>query len=77
MARLERVSVRWSATGGLVSDLNTVIQLVKEYERGDVPRVEWQDSLAFRQIEKIHAVRISSGMTGKRDSANLLFTGPE
>jgi hypothetical protein len=33
-----------------------VNQLVKEYERGDMPRVEWQDSLAFRQIEKIHAV---------------------
>jgi UDP-N-acetylglucosamine transferase subunit ALG13 len=31
-------------------------QLVKDYERGDMARVEWLDVLVFRQIEKIQAV---------------------
>lgn len=31
-------------------------QLVKEYERGDITKVDWLDRMAFRQIEKVHAV---------------------
>ena len=33
------------------------LQLVKEYERGDIGKIDWLDRMAFRQIEKVHAVR--------------------
>ncbi|KAL7423928.1 Phosphatidylinositol (PI) 3-kinase [Cryptotrichosporon argae] len=29
--------------------------LVKDYERGDIEKVDWLDRLAFRQIESVHA----------------------
>jgi len=32
------------------------MQLVKKYERGDLPKSEWLDKLAFRKMEEIHAV---------------------
>ncbi|OAV94835.1 hypothetical protein PTTG_00753 [Puccinia triticina 1-1 BBBD Race 1] len=35
--------------------LGRLEKLVKKQERGDLPRLEWLDQLAFRQIEKIHA----------------------
>lgn len=31
-------------------------QLVKEYERGDIVKIDWLDRIAFRQIERAHAV---------------------
>ena len=34
-----------------------VVQLVKKYERGDLPKNEWLDKMAFRKMEEIHAVR--------------------
>jgi len=34
------------------------LKLVKKHERGDLPRLEWLDQLAFRKIERIHAVRL-------------------
>lgn len=30
-------------------------RLVKDYERGDVPKIDWLDRIAFRQIERAHA----------------------
>lgn len=39
-------------------------RLVRQYERGDVPRVEWMDALAFRRIERIHAVSARIGREG-------------
>ncbi|KAI0648895.1 atypical/PIKK/PI3K protein kinase [Trametes meyenii] len=30
-------------------------KLVKKYERGDLPKSDWLDSLAFRKMEEIHA----------------------
>ena len=33
-----------------------LFQLVKEYERGDIPKIDWLDRLAFRQLERVHAV---------------------
>lgn len=38
--------------------LGRLEKLVKKHERGDLPRLEWLDQLTFRQIEKIHAVRL-------------------
>ncbi|EFP90774.2 Phosphatidylinositol (PI) 3-kinase [Puccinia graminis f. sp. tritici] len=35
--------------------LGRLEKLVKKHERGDLPRLEWLDQLAFRQIERIHA----------------------
>ena len=34
-------------------------QLVKKYERGDLPKSDWLDALAFRKMAEIHAVRLS------------------
>lgn len=31
-------------------------QLVKKYERGDLPKSDWLDKLMFRKMEEIHAV---------------------
>lgn len=31
-------------------------QLVKDYERGDIVKVDWLDRIAFRHIERAHAV---------------------
>lgn len=33
------------------------LKLVKKYERGDIPKSDWLDKLAFRQMEEVHAVR--------------------
>ncbi|ORX39878.1 phosphatidylinositol 3-kinase [Kockovaella imperatae] len=33
--------------------------LVKDYERGDIPKVDWLDRLAFRQVEKVHSAEAS------------------
>jgi len=38
--------------------LGRLEKLVKKHERGDLPRLEWLDQLAFRKIERIHAVRL-------------------
>ncbi|KAH9815597.1 kinase-like domain-containing protein [Melampsora americana] len=35
--------------------LGRLEKLVKKQERGDLPRLDWLDKCAFRQIEKIHA----------------------
>lgn len=34
------------------------IQLVKKYERGDLPKSDWLDKMAFRKMTEIHAVRL-------------------
>jgi phosphatidylinositol 3-kinase len=31
-------------------------QLVKKYERGDLPKCDWLDNLTFRKMASIHAV---------------------
>lgn len=47
-----------SSGGGPPDDdeMGRLEKLVKHHERGDVTRLDWLDKLAFRQIEKIHAV---------------------
>ncbi|EGG12227.1 uncharacterized protein MELLADRAFT_33067, partial [Melampsora larici-populina 98AG31] len=39
--------------------LGRLEKLVKKQERGDLPRLDWLDKCAFRQIEKIHAEETS------------------
>lgn len=41
---------------GLRDEMGRLEKLVKKHERGDITRMDWLDKLAFRQIEKIHAV---------------------
>jgi phosphatidylinositol 3-kinase len=41
---------------GLKDEMGRLEKLVKKHERGDIPRLDWLDKLAFRQIEKIHKV---------------------
>lgn len=33
--------------------------LVKDYDRGDITKIDWLDRMAFRQIEKLHAEEAS------------------
>lgn len=49
-----------SKVGGAPRDeMGRLEKEVKRHERGDVTRLDWLDKLAFRQIEKIHAVRFA------------------
>ena len=34
----------------------TCSQLMKKFDRGDLPKNDWLDRLAFRRIEEIHTV---------------------
>ncbi|KIL59571.1 hypothetical protein M378DRAFT_1000569 [Amanita muscaria Koide BX008] len=36
-------------------EMGRLEKLVKKYERGDLPKSEWLDKLAFRKMEEIHA----------------------
>ena len=36
------------------SQMNRLEKLVRLHEAGELPRIDWLDSLTFRQIEKIH-----------------------
>lgn len=38
-------------------EMGRLEQLVKDYERGDIAKIDWLDRIAFRQIERAHAVR--------------------
>jgi hypothetical protein len=37
-------------------EMGRLEQLVKDYERGDIFKIDWLDRIAFRQIERVHAV---------------------
>lgn len=52
MGRLERVSCLECRCCN--TDISS--QLVKDYERGDLAKIDWLDRLAFRQLEQTHAV---------------------
>jgi len=43
---------------GLRDEMGRLEKLVRKHERGDIARLDWLDKLAFRQIEKIHKVRL-------------------
>ncbi|KAL1949822.1 hypothetical protein VTO73DRAFT_8703 [Trametes versicolor] len=40
---------------GTRDEMGRLEKLVKKYERGDLPKSEWLDSMAFRKMEEIHA----------------------
>ncbi|WVN86799.1 uncharacterized protein L203_101971 [Cryptococcus depauperatus CBS 7841] len=45
--------------GNKEDEMGRLERLVKEFERGDIPKIDWLDRLAFRQIEKVHASHAS------------------
>lgn len=54
MGRLEKVrtiSKLWFSGARFI-----FFQLVKKYERGDLPKSDWLDAMAFRKMAEIHAV---------------------
>ncbi|OCH90330.1 atypical/PIKK/PI3K protein kinase [Obba rivulosa] len=40
---------------GTRDEMGRLEKLVKKYERGDMPKLDWLDALAFRKMEEIHA----------------------
>ncbi|EGO24626.1 putative atypical/PIKK/PI3K protein kinase [Serpula lacrymans var. lacrymans S7.9] len=40
---------------GIRDEMGRLEKLVKKYERGDLPKSDWLDKLAFRKMEEIHA----------------------
>lgn len=61
MGRLEGVSWHGCAVEGAETDRQHLFpfrQLVRKFERGDIPKLEWLDRLTFKEIEKVHAVRL-------------------
>lgn len=55
MGRLEKVC---EPTPSVIRRLNHFGQLVKKYERGDLPKSDWLDNLTFRKMASIHAVKL-------------------
>ncbi|KAF9428085.1 Phosphatidylinositol (PI) 3-kinase [Podila epigama] len=41
---------------GVKDEMDRFEKLLKKQDRGDIPRTEWLDNLAYRQIEQIHKV---------------------
>ncbi|KAH9930146.1 atypical/PIKK/PI3K protein kinase [Fomitopsis serialis] len=41
---------------GTRDEMGRLEKLVKKYERGDMPKSDWLDAMAFRKISEIHAV---------------------
>lgn len=39
-------------------EMGRLERLVKDYERGDITKIDWLDRIAFRQIERAHAVSL-------------------
>lgn len=55
-----RVETGTSSKVGIKDEMGRLEKLVKKHESGDITRMDWLDKLAFRKIEQIHAVSISS-----------------
>ncbi|EDR08725.1 uncharacterized protein LACBIDRAFT_249530 [Laccaria bicolor S238N-H82] len=56
-------------------EMGRLEKLVKKYERGDLPKSDWLDKMAFRKMEEIHAVRLA-GETEKSDDLFLYVDLP-
>ncbi|CAE6367870.1 unnamed protein product [Rhizoctonia solani] len=55
----------------LKDEMGRLEKLVKKYERGDLPKSEWLDKMAFRRMEEIHAAE-----TAKSESLFLYIDVP-
>ncbi|KAE8541128.1 hypothetical protein D1P53_002482 [Cryptococcus gattii VGV] len=52
-------------------EMGRLERLVKDFERGDIPKIDWLDRLTFRQIEKAHSA------TEKSDNLYLYVDLPK
>ncbi|KDQ59030.1 hypothetical protein JAAARDRAFT_33751 [Jaapia argillacea MUCL 33604] len=59
------------AGSGGRDEMGRLEKMVKKYERGDLPKSEWLDNLAFRRMEEIHAQE-----TEKSDNLYLYIDVP-
>ncbi|GJE85603.1 atypical/PIKK/PI3K protein kinase [Phanerochaete sordida] len=56
---------------GTRDEMGRLEKLVKKYERGDLPKSDWLDTMAFRRMEEIHASE-----TGKSENLFLYIDLP-
>ncbi|KAN0093130.1 phosphatidylinositol 3-kinase [Tylopilus felleus] len=56
---------------GIKDEMGRLEKLVKKYERGDLPKSDWLDKMAFRRMEEIHAAE-----TAKSDNVFLYIDLP-
>ncbi|KAJ8590465.1 atypical/PIKK/PI3K protein kinase [Rhizopogon salebrosus TDB-379] len=56
---------------GVRDEMGRLEKLVKKYERGDLPKSDWLDNIAFRKMEEIHAAE-----TEKSDNIYLYIDLP-
>ncbi|SPO21038.1 related to phosphatidylinositol 3-kinase [Ustilago trichophora] len=49
-----------SKVGEMKDEMGRLEKLIKRHERGDLPRVDWLDKLAYRQVEKVYQVESQS-----------------
>ncbi|CEL55526.1 phosphatidylinositol 3-kinase [Rhizoctonia solani AG-1 IB] len=67
----------------LKDEMGRLEKLVKKYERGDLPKSEWLDKMAFRRMEEIHAAETAKSeslflyIDVPRFDFPVLFTEPE
>ena len=49
-----------SKVGEMKDEMGRLEKLIKRHERGDLPRVDWLDKLAYRQVETVYQVESQS-----------------
>ncbi|GAC95422.1 hypothetical protein PHSY_002998 [Pseudozyma hubeiensis SY62] len=49
-----------SKVGEMKDEMGRLEKLIKRHERGDLPRVDWLDKLAYRQVEKVYQAESQS-----------------
>lgn len=54
------MNTQTSSTSSEVTELDRLEELVKAHAAGDIPKVEWLDNLAFRQLEKVASAAVQS-----------------
>ncbi|KAI8800253.1 kinase-like domain-containing protein [Cladochytrium replicatum] len=55
-----RVNTSTPSNIGETTEMDRLEKVMRKYERGDIPKVDWLDHLAFREIEKINKKETSS-----------------
>ncbi len=49
-----------SKVGEMKDEMGRLEKVIKRHERGDLPRVDWLDKLAYRQVEKVYQAESQS-----------------
>lgn len=64
-----------SYIGDIILTIQLLLQLVKKYERGDLPKSDWLDKMAFRKMTEIHAVHLIIYFLSRDLTNATLFLG--